>query len=693
MTTPIRVRIELFGLLLFIAAFAVSAQAQPITVTIDASKTRAPISKYIYGQFIEHIGGIINNGIWAEMLDDRKFYYPITGQIETRSAARGRFGLRRWNFIGPEESITMDTNAPYVGDHTLLVQLDDGGAHGIQQGGLAVRRGKAYTGRIVLAGDRGVKVAVSLVWGTNAMDRQTITMGKLHSEYAKFPLNFTAQADSENARLEIVGTGKGSFHIGAVSLMPADNVQGFRREVIAALKQLHSGVYRFPGGNYVSGYEWTDAIGDIDRRPPRWDYAWKVMQPNDVGMDEFMTLCKLLDVEPCITVNAGFGDAHSAAHWLAYANGPVTSTMGKLRAANGHPEPYGVKFWSIGNEAWGGWQLGAMSLEQFEIKHNLFAEAMRRVDPTIKLIASGAMPDAMTGSKQSLRLGNKLIPEDLGPADWTGGLFMNCLSNLDLVSEHFYSYNATHFDLEKAAQVPNDPDEPLVDWMRRPANHVREKYEAYQNYLALIPALKTKPVPIDLDEWAYSGVPANSYKVVPAYAWTFNEMFRHSDLFQMAGFTFATSLISANRTDAVLNPAGLLFKMYRDHFGTLPVDVIGNSPQPKPKYPPGGEEPVVNAGSDTFPLDVAAALSSDRKLLTVAVVNPTESGQQLNLSINGVTLPGAGRVWFMAPSSVNATNVIGQPPQVEVQEREVNLTTNALAIAPISVNIYEFPVK
>jgi len=77
-----------------------------------------------------------------------------------------------------------------------------------------------------------------------------------------------AQADSDDARLEIVGTGKGTFHVGAVSLMPGDNVQGFRREVVAALKSLRSGVYRFPGGNYVSGFEWTDAIGDPDQRPP-----------------------------------------------------------------------------------------------------------------------------------------------------------------------------------------------------------------------------------------------------------------------------------------------------------------------------------------------------------------------------------------------------------------------------------------
>ena len=183
---------------------------------------------------------------------------------------------------------------------------------------------------------------------------------------------------------------------------------------------------------------------------------------------------------------------------------------------------------------------------------------------------------------------------------------------MDLISEHFYSYNASTSILRRAASGANDPNEPLVDWMRRPANHVRAKYEAYQDYLARIPALKTKPVPINLDEWAYSGVPANSYKVVPAYAWTFHEMFRYSDLYQMAGFTFATSLLSANRTEAVLNPAGLLFKLYRDHFGTIPVEVSGNSPQPPPKYPAGGEEPRVNAGSDTFPLDVVAAESSDR---------------------------------------------------------------------------------
>jgi alpha-N-arabinofuranosidase len=287
-----------------------------------------------------------------------------------------------------------------------------------------------------------------------------------------------------------------------------------------------------------------------------------------------------------------------------------------------------------------------------------------------------------------------VIPDPLGPADWTGGLLSHCLETTDLMSEHFYSYGGTHYDLTVADQVPNDPNEPLVDWMRRPANHVREKYEAYQDYLGLIPALKAKPVPIAIDEWAYSRVnPANSYKVVPAYAWTFHEMFRHSDLFQLAGFTFATSLLSSNRTQAVLNPAGLLFKLYRDHFGTIPVDVAGNSPQPAPGSPPGGEQPRVNAGSDTFPLDVAAAWSADHKSLTVAVINPTESPQPLTLGVKGADLAGQNTRWRMAPDDLNATIVVGQPPGVAVEESALPAVPATETYPRWSVTIYDFPVK
>jgi len=336
------------------------AQTQTINATIDASKTGAPISKYIYGQFLEHIGGIVNNNIWAEMLDDRKFYYPITSHppAEPSGPSWRRVGLRHWTPVGPDEFVIMDDDHPYVGDHTPLVKLSASDPHGIQQTGLAVRKGRTYAGRVILAGAPGTTVKLSLIWGRADTDRQTVVVDKISPDYHKFPLSFQAQSDTDDARLEIVGTGAGSFHIGAVSLMPANNLQGFRAEVIAALKQLRSGVYRWPGGNFVSGYEWRDAIGDPDKRPPIMDPVWHAVQPNDVGTDEFMALCRLLDVEPYVTVNGGFGDEWSAAQLVEYANGAVTTPMGKLRAANGHPEPYHIRFWGIGNEPWGGLAIG-----------------------------------------------------------------------------------------------------------------------------------------------------------------------------------------------------------------------------------------------------------------------------------------------------------------------------------------------
>lgn len=397
-----------------------------------------------------------------------------------------------------------------------------------------------------------------------------------------------------------------------------------------------------------------------------------------------MTLCHLLGVEPYITVNAGTGDAWSAGEYVEYANGDPATPMGKQRAANGHPEPYHVKFWGIGNEMWGiSYQYGAMKLNQFEYKHNQFAKAMRKVDPTIKLIACGAMPDTMTGSKESLSLGTNLVPPYLSSADWTGGLLKNCFDNINLLSDHFYNYGNTHFDLAQGRQVPNDPNEPVTDWMRRAANHIRIKYEEYQEYEKLIPQLVSHPKPLNIDEWAYRG---GRYPVYPSYAWVFHEMFRHSDLFQMAAYTFATSLLARDGTNVSLNANGLAFKIYRDHFGSIPVEVSGDSPQPKPTDPPGGEQPVVNAGSATFPLDVAAAWTEDRHTLTVAVLNPTDMDQSLKLNFTNASLSGKGTLWRLASAEGN-----GQNPSIS--HAPVDSIPDPITLPRFSVNIYELSAK
>lgn len=674
------------------------AQQRVVEAVIDAGETHAPISPYIYGHFYEHGGELINDGLWAELLDDRKFYHPVVEKAPEPPASSSpmrRAPLRRWTTIGPSGHVVMDTHRPFVGKHSPKILLRGDEPVGFRQDGLALKANMAYIGRIALKADGVAKVDVALVWGDGARDRQTVSIDLIGADYVTYPLAFTSATATTDARLEITATGSGSVHVGVVSLMPADNVGGFRREVVEVLKTLRSGVYRFPGGNFVSSHEWRNAIGDPDRRPPIYDPVWQAVQPNDVGTDEFIRLCRIVGVEPYITVNAGFGDAWSAAQLVEYTNGSPLTTMGRLRAAHGHPEPYGVKFWGIGNEAWGSYQMGSMSLDQFVLKHNMFAEAMRAVDSTIVLIGSGAMPDAMTGAGESQKRTGKIIPDPLGPADWTGGLFLHSLDHMDMISEHYYNYGSTRFDVTQGKQVPVDPDEPLIDWMRRPANHVRMKVEAYEDYKTRIPALRDRTVPIVMAEWAYAGSPIlpNSYRTVPAYAWAFHEMFRRSDLFFMANYTFGTGLLSQTPTEATLNPNGLLFKLYRDHFGTIPVTVRGNAPQTAPKYPVGGEEPNINAGSPTFPLDVAAAWTEDRTALTVAVVNPTETAQTLDLKFEDVRLTGNGTLWRMAPESLDARIVIGEKPEVEVEEEAVRGVPGRVTFPPFSVTLYRLEAQ
>ena len=700
----------LASVVLWLASTFAGAAQQPaasngLAVTIDTRQTAAPISEYLYGGFIEHGGTLIYRSLWSEMLDDRKFYFLISskesGQSTGGSGRQFRMPLRKWLPIGGDAVVAMDKDQPFVGEQSPRIQLDPSNPHGIRQPGLALAKGKRYTGRIYLRGTPGTTVTVSLAWGAGAGGRQAVTLSPLTDAYRKFSLGFTANADTADGALEITSAGSGDFHIGTVSLMPADNVQGFRPDTIALLRDLHAGMWRLPGGNFISDFNWYDSIGDIDKRPPDFDYAWNAMQTNDVGMDEFMTLCRLIGVEPYITVNAGFGDANSAADEVEYMNGSVETHMGALRAKNGHPAPYHIRFWNIGNEPYGSWQLGHTDLKYYVLKHNEFAKAMRKVDASITVLASGAMPDEMTVEGQP-RVMHLADPQaHFGTeADWTGGLLAHCWGNFDGLTEHWYSRVGKRFDYEHAKSLPADApteagyvpvEETLLEWVRHPANRVHKKAEEWQEYETRFPAMREKKIFLSIDEYGYSGGPAN-LKVALAYGMVLNEMFRHTDFLKMAAYTMSVSTLDYNSTNAVYNTRGLLYKMYRDHFGTLPVAVSGNSPQPAPKYPPYGDQPKTSSGSPTYPLDMVAALTRDRKYLTLAVVNGTESAQHFDLNVTGTRMEGNCTLWQMTAKDPEALDRVAQAPQVNVKEIGIGDVSQRLTVAAISVSIYRLPV-
>ena len=162
----------------------------------------------------------------------------------------------------------------------------------------------------------------------------------------------------------------------------AIDVEGMRADTLALLKELNAPAYRWPGGNFVSGYDWRDGIGERDRRPPRKNPAWTGVEHNDFGMHEFIRFCRAINTEPVIAVNTGFGDAYSCAAQLEYVNGSADTPMGKLRSSNGDPKPWDVKQWCIGNEMWGSWQLGYMKREHYELKQNWVVDVMRQSSVT-----------------------------------------------------------------------------------------------------------------------------------------------------------------------------------------------------------------------------------------------------------------------------------------------------------------------
>jgi alpha-N-arabinofuranosidase len=690
---------------------ALAAPAKPpaqLAVTIHADQTARPISRYEYGMFIENLGQLTYRTLWSQMLDDRKFYYPILPAVSHPASTGPAFfrgmQLRKWHPMGHAQSVTMDTTAPFVGEHSPEVQLDPTTPNGILQSGLSLVKGRHYTGYIYLRASQGAHVQVSLAWGATPAERQTVDLPPIPTTYTRLPFHFTAGADSSDATFQVSATGAGTLHIGTLSLMPSDNIDGFRPHVIALLRQIHSGFWRLPGGNFISDFNWYDSVGNIDTRPPFFDHAWNAVQSNDLGMDEYMTLCRLIGTTPYITVNAGFGDAHSAAEEVEYINGSTQTRLGAERARNGHPAPYNVKFWDIGNEPYGPWQLGHTALKYFVIKTNRFAAAMRKADPDITLLASGSMPSEMI--IEGVAHAEHIPFSQVGictPSDWTCGYLKHSWGNFSGVTEHWYARAGYRFSVAAAKANKKYPHVEAgyipfhgttLQWVRNPSNRVRIKAEEWEAYQKLFPAMKKKHIFMSIDEYAYTGAPAN-LKSAMAYAMVFNEMLRHTDFIRMSAFTMGVSTLNITPTAASINSTGKLFELYDRHMGPglIPVQITGNSPQPLPSEHLFGDYPHKLAGSPTYPLDMVAALSPDRKFLSIAVVNATRTTQHFALNVDGLTLSGPSTLWRMTGPSLTAADDLGKPPQVNITTIHMDAVPRSVAVAPISIDIYRFPVQ
>ena len=648
------------------SAFAADAE---VKLTVDASTTGPPISKYIYGQFAEHLGRSIYGGLWAEMVEDRKFGWAITDEYKPFDVANDDYGkpaaflyLKNspWKVIGPKETVTMDKTNPYVGEWSPIIHLPaDGTDAGISQGNepfngaggyLALVAGKRYAGRIVLAAEGGVEaVTVKLAHVTSNRGptweiAQNIT--GLTADYKTYPLAFTAKNSSDFVTLSITGKGKGSFKIGTISLMPADNVKGWRADTLEVLKKLDTPLLRWPGGNFVSGYNWRDGIDpNPDKRPPRANPAWKNIEHNDVGIHEFMDLCNLIETEPYVALNMGKGTVEDAAAEVQYIVGGADTPMGKLRAANGRKEAWTEKFWAVGNEMYGTWQLGYMPLAEYEKKHNAAAVLIKKEAPTGILVACG----------------------DTNTKDWDTGMLTTCGENMNLLSLHTYVH-----------EVPGDAFQHSLQ-LRDSIHNILTTFRGYKTNL---PIVNQRNIKVAFDEWNFwygdyvYGELGTQYRLKDALgvAMGLHEFYRNSDIVELACFAQTVNVLGAiktNRTDAVLEGSGEVLSLYRHQFGTIPIALT---------------QPAAD-------LDISAAWTEDRKAITISIVNPTATARTVAVDLGKTAVKDAATQWEITGSNPQSHNEPGgQPQEIKAVEKMVSFGKK-LEAPPYSAELYRLEIR
>ena len=391
--------------LLFIAQAGIS-QTVTATIRVDAGTVENHVSPRMYAAFMEMMAEDVKRGLTAEMLLDRSFELPVDylglpahWQIEPDE--RNDIGDEIHFVQTTEEALPKTDLSTNTANHSLLVTAGrgdySGTRRGLSQGRLSIRAEQLYKGYLwakVPAKDGysgPVRVALEED-NTDGRSYAEATLSGLQGDWRKYEFSLKPIGTDRFSKLSLLFSGHGRLYLDEVSLEPADAQDEVRADTAAKIRELHPSFLRWPGGNVAQDYHWQWGIGSRDRRPVWINKSWSnAPEPNDFGTDEYLALCRRLKIEPSITVNVGGAGAtpEEAAAWVEYVNGPASSKYGAMRAANGHPAPYGVKQWELGNEIFGNWVRGHVTAEQYAQEAVRYAKAMRAVDPGIELTAVG----------------------------------------------------------------------------------------------------------------------------------------------------------------------------------------------------------------------------------------------------------------------------------------------------------------
>ena len=420
---------------------------------------------------------------------------------------------------------------------------------------------------------------------------------------------------------------------------PLSDADGSRKDVLEAARKLRVTQLRWPGGNFASGYHWRDGVGPRDQRPARYDLAWLERESNRFGTDEFIATCRKIGAAPYICVNLGDGTMDEAANWVEYCNLAGGTYHSDLRKRNGHPEPYAVKLWGLGNEVYGPWQIGHKSATDYAKAALEFAKVMKWQDPSIKLVACGS-----------------------GDPDWDGPVLEMLANHVDYISAHHYTVTG---DLKDYYEIVGAAAQ--MEATIRASAATAERFSAR--------ARRATPVAVAFDEWNIidnwsSGEKRDevhkfeaNYNLRDALwvAAAFNAIHRNCRSVRLANLAQLVNVIApiyATPTGLSLRTTYCPLELYANHAGPVALDVAVTSP----KFP------TKNFGEQAY-LDVMGTYEPSKRRVTLAVVNRRKEGDVIgSIALAGARAKPGGRAYVITGSSSEVENTFENPHAVSTQE-------------------------
>lgn len=677
-------------------------------VLVDARNPGAHrVAPFLLGKFCEHLGHNIYHGMEAQILRNPTFAKwqfadgedetvggtrPLTdpAQVAARMRAQAaglgvpdadallngyQDGLAYpWLRLG---SVLVSPDVGPLGEHAQRFETAQAGAGLAQWAFLPLHRTSRYEFRLLVRAEQPVELTLALAASAEepALGCTVVQAGTDWTlQTGTLELSAAAQAHAAKPwRLSLETGAPANVVVARLLLYPADHVNHADPDVIGMLREARLPLLRWPGGNFVSGYRWRDGVGPVDARPTRPNPAWDGLEYNLFGTAEAVAFCQAVGCELLICVNAGDGTPEEAAAWVEYCNGGSASPMGRLRTAHGHPRPFGIRYWEVGNELYGRWQVNWTTPGGNADRYLRFARAMRAADPSILLIACGepSGPDMAW---------NRRLAE-------TAGTELRCI--------------ADHVLTGGRVTAATDPDELFHAFM----GYARELFVQYRSLRDLLKANGCAEPRLAITElqlfarWQGEAVPgarlSPTNMLNPAtigealyFATFLFESIRLGDFVEMLTHSATVNHgggLRKTRERVYANPVHHAHVMAAPLVGALPLPVRLECPT----YHTGTKFHTIPELKDVPVLDVLAVRANDGGLTVMLVHRGARCGPvPIELECAGFAAASAAEVLMLAGETMFDANTLGEPERVVPRASQVQVNDGArlnLTLPPFSL--------